>query len=218
LTAGEGRRRWPFPLGNLFAGSVFDLEADTAYEMRLELSDPDGGSATKVVEARTRPEPSAPEPERVLHVAPGGSGGSGREGDPLRGLVTANAAARAGDLLLLHAGVYEGTFLTDKSGEPGRPIVWRAAGDGEAVIEARGEHRGVSANAVHDVFFEGLTIRNAEYGMVAHGASDMVVRGCHFYGNEYGFAAYKHEPLIRNVYLADNVFEGPSTWPRTKGI
>ncbi len=218
LLTPEGREEWPFPAGNLFAGSVLGLRSDTAYEIRLELSDPDGGAATEIVEARTRPEPVAPEPLRVLHVRPGDGGGAGTEADPLRGLAAANAAAQPGDLMLVHAGVYQGTFLTDKSGTAEAPIVWRGAGDGEAAMDAGGAHRAVSANAVRHVFFEGLAIRNAEYGMVTHGASDVVVRGCHFYDNEYGFAGYKHEPLMKNLYLANNLFEGLSTWPRTLGI
>jgi hypothetical protein len=213
-----GRDEWPFQMGNLFAGSVFDLDAGAEYEIKLELSDPDGGSATEVVEARTRVEPRAPEPERVVHVGPGEGGGTGAEGDPLRGLAAAEAAAQPGDLMLVHAGVYEGTFVVRKSGERGRPIVWRAAGDGEVVIDGCGAERGVSATDLHDVFFEGLSIRNSQFGMVAHRSSDIVVRGCHFYGNEYGFTGTSNDPVMRRFYIADNVFEGPSVWPRSRGI
>lgn len=44
---------------NMFAGSILDLEPNTAYEARLVLRDPDGvsGQATKTVTVRTRPEP-----------------------------------------------------------------------------------------------------------------------------------------------------------------
>jgi hypothetical protein len=212
----EGAEGWPFEVGNLFAGSVFDLEPDTVYEIKLELSDPDGGLATELVEARTRAVPVAPPPKRELHVAPGNGGGAGSERDPLRGLSAANAAARPGDLVLLGDGVYEGTFVTDKSGDPGLPIVWR--GDGEAVIDGAGAERGVSATDIHDVFFERLTIRNSQFGMVAHRSSDIVVRACHFYANDYGFTGTSNAPVMKRFYIADNLFEGPSMWPRTKGI
>jgi hypothetical protein len=48
---------------NMFAGSILDLEPDTAYEARFALADPDGvrgnaADATKVVTVRTRPEHS----------------------------------------------------------------------------------------------------------------------------------------------------------------
>ena len=42
---------------NMFAGSILDLEPDTAYECTFALLDPDGGNATKTVTVRTRPEP-----------------------------------------------------------------------------------------------------------------------------------------------------------------
>jgi hypothetical protein len=171
-----------------------------------------------VVEAKTRAVPVAPAPKRVLHVVPGDGGGTGSEDDPLRGLAAANEAARAGDLMLVHAGVYEGTFVMTKSGEPGAPIVWRGAGDGEAAIDAAGAERGMTTSDVHDVFYEKLGIRNSHFGMVAHRSSNIVVQRCHFYGNEYGFAGTNNDPVMRGFYLADNLFEGPSTWPRAKGI
>src|ERR1700726_2156270 len=48
---------------NMFAGSILDLEPDTAYEARFVMSDPDGflgqsgKTLTKTVKVRTRPEP-----------------------------------------------------------------------------------------------------------------------------------------------------------------
>src|SRR6266702_6019475 len=44
---------------NMFAGSILDLEENTAYEVKLVLSDPDGGGATKTVTVKTRAEPMA---------------------------------------------------------------------------------------------------------------------------------------------------------------
>src|SRR5574340_687020 len=32
---GGDRESWPYPLGNLFAGSVLDLKPDTGYEIKL---------------------------------------------------------------------------------------------------------------------------------------------------------------------------------------
>ncbi len=44
---------------NMFAGSIIDLEPDTAYEARFVMTDPDGviGAASKTVTVRTRAEP-----------------------------------------------------------------------------------------------------------------------------------------------------------------
>ncbi len=203
---------------SLLAGSIFDLEQGTEYEMRLRLSDPDGGDGERVLRATTRVEPQAWPDGRTLHVIPGTGGGGGTEGDPFRGLTAAEAEARPGDILLLHAGVYSGTWSVRKSGEPGRPIVWRGAGAGEAVIDGGGAERAISANGLRHVFFEGLSVRNARWGIVAHGTSDLVVRRCHIYDVNSGLTATRQDSPMTDFFIADNLIEGPSTWPRTKGI
>jgi hypothetical protein len=214
---------------SLLAGSVLNLEPDTEYELRLTLTDPDSTADTvRTLKARTHGEPKAPEPVRTLHVVPGNGGRvpaerAGTAEAPFQGLAEADKAARPGDLILVHKGAYPATFTITASGEPERPIVWRAAGDGEAVIESStaGEaraHRGISATEVHDVWFEGLTIRGPEYAIVAHGSQRLVVRRCRMTGVDYGFAATRNTPAMTGFFLADNVIEGPCTWPRTKGI
>jgi hypothetical protein len=61
---------------NMFAGSILDLEPDTAYEARFTMSDPDGIAAqtgkvvVKTVTVRTRPEPKTFVGGRVFHVYP----------------------------------------------------------------------------------------------------------------------------------------------------
>src|SRR5688572_8241296 len=57
---------------NMFAGSVLDLEPDTTYEVRFQVSDPDGvtGERTRVVRTRTRAEPKAATNGRTFHVYP----------------------------------------------------------------------------------------------------------------------------------------------------
>ncbi len=42
---------------NKHSGSIFNLQPDTDYEIKLQLNDPDGGVAEKVIEAHTRPIP-----------------------------------------------------------------------------------------------------------------------------------------------------------------
>ena len=67
---------WDVVSPNMFAGSIMDLEPDTAYEARFVMSDPDGiagqsaKTATKTVTARTRPEPKPYSGGRIYHVYP----------------------------------------------------------------------------------------------------------------------------------------------------
>jgi hypothetical protein len=206
----------------LFAGSLFWLIPDTEYELRLTLSDADGGRAERTLRARTLAEPAAPHDLGVLHVVPGSGGGTGTPDNPFRGLEAASAVARAGNLVLLHHGVYEGTFAVNHSGTPGHPIVWRGAGDGETIIDAQGHaarppERAISASDTHDVWFEGLTIRRANWGLVAHMTRGIVVRRCHFCQVKRGITATRNtNGRLGELFIADNLLEGPFAWSEPK--
>jgi hypothetical protein len=106
---------------NMFAGSLFDLEEDTEYEVRLQLQDPDGirGESEKTVVVRTRAEPRPAPDGRVFHVYPPGYQGE-RQAPAFSGLLEAYYMASlggdwsraspprvsAGDIIKVHAGVY----------------------------------------------------------------------------------------------------------------
>jgi len=220
---GEGSVQVPAG-ARLYAGSLLMLAPDTAFEIKLNLVDPDGGDREVILPGHTTAEPVAPRDATTLHVAPGSGGGTGTAADPFRGLKEAQAHARPGTVFLLHAGVYPPEFIISASGEPGRPIVWRAAGDGEAIIDGTAGAEGrtgrlITASSVHDVWFEGLTIRNGNKGIVGHESARLVVRHCRITGVEYGIVATKNDgDTMRGWFITDNVIEGPSRWPRSKGI
>jgi len=210
----------------LYAGSVFYLDEGTEYELKLNLIDPDGGDTEKIVRMKTKPEPKLGEglPLRTFYVAPGNGGGTGTEDDPFKGLKAADAAAKPGDLFLVRKGVYKATWTITKNGTPGKPIVWRGAGDGEAVIDgshhAKPPERGVSMSGVHDVWLENLSVRHAKWGIVNHEGQRTVFRRVKTYKTQYGWTATRHtraKPCL-DIYISDCSMTGPSTWPRTKGI
>ncbi len=234
---GSRGSRVAVPDGWLFAGSVLFLRPGTSYELRLTLDDPDGATSgaalktgvTRLLRAKTRSEPRLPAGMRKRHVVPGTGGGSGTSADPFRGLATAQKAAVPGDLFLLRAGVYPGHWVVNKSGTPDQPIVWRgtgggATGAGSATIDGQGESarrppHAIEASGTHDVWFEDLAIENALHGVTIHDAVRMVVRRCHIRKVDYGInAARDTRGIAQDHFIADNLIEGPSTWPRTKGI
>ena len=105
---------------NMFAGSVLDLEENTAYEVRgWTLSDPDGGGAVKTVTVKTRAEPMPAAGGHVYHVYPRDWKGAKEPGsfndlmcaynwycgggDTVTG---ARPRVRPGDTILMHAGTY----------------------------------------------------------------------------------------------------------------
>jgi hypothetical protein len=107
---------------NMFAGSIFDLEPNTAYECRLVLTDADGvsGKAQAIVIAHTRAEPQPYKGGQVFHVYPDGYQGPKQE-PAFTGLLAAYYTSaqggdwsraspprvKAGDTILMHAGIYK---------------------------------------------------------------------------------------------------------------
>jgi hypothetical protein len=107
---------------NMFAGSILDLEPNTAYEARFVMRDPDGtkGDTTKTVTVKTRPEPMPAPGGNVYHVYPAGFKGAKTE-PSFEGLMCAynrtcagtdwatagRPRVKAGDTILVHAGVYK---------------------------------------------------------------------------------------------------------------
>lgn len=204
----------------LFAGSIGFLKTDTEYEVKLALSDPDGGGSIETIRQRTWKEPVSPEPLRLVHVIPGARGGIGTEANPFRGLNTAADTAKPGDLILVHKGVYSGTVNITRSGTPESPIVWRGAGDGDAIIE--GPEGGPKSSArdiiitmygARYVFFEKLIFRNAHWAFHASNSSYITIRRCQFRDVAYGYFADAQQ---ERVFLCDNLIEGVEPWTRTK--
>jgi hypothetical protein len=60
-----------FTWNNKHSGSIFDLDPDTGYEIRLRLSDPDGGSEERTVNAHTRPVPKIDQNAEIIELQAG---------------------------------------------------------------------------------------------------------------------------------------------------
>ena len=107
---------------NMFTGSIFDLQPDTSYEVRMRMLDPDGvrGQAEQSVEVRTRPIPRRYGGGDVYHVYPVGWEGL-RDEPSFEGLLRAynygaehadwnhayEPRVRPGDTVMVHAGEYK---------------------------------------------------------------------------------------------------------------
>jgi hypothetical protein len=68
ISAGENEG---FSWRNRHSGSIFNLEPDTEYEIRLRLDDPDGGSSQQVIFAHTRPVPAVNDRAEIIELEPG---------------------------------------------------------------------------------------------------------------------------------------------------
>jgi len=134
-----------FPLSRVadtrFVGTLFWLQPGTAYDVRVTLSDPDGGPLDGVVltgAGSTRAEISVPTPAHSYYVSATGSDvtGDGSIGKPFATVARALQSAQPGDAVVLRGGVYhQGEIDAPRSGSPGAPIVIRAYAGEMAVLD-----------------------------------------------------------------------------------
>jgi hypothetical protein len=233
---------------NMFAGTIFDLEPDTAYEARFVLTDPDGingpaADATKSVTVRTRPEPVPAQGGKVYHVYPVGYAGP-REEPSFTGIMCAynyycgagdtapggRPRVKPGDVILVHAGTYayryeiyanqttvnatttfEGTYYLTADGTADKPIVIKAAGDGEVIIDGRNNFTLFNVKAADYTYFEGITFRNTDIAIWAGtqfiaGAKGLTVKRCRF--EQVGLGVFSNYSGSSHFYIADSVFLG----------
>ena len=236
-----------YPVPNMFAGSIFNLEPDTDYECRFTLSDPDGGGAVKTVTVHTRKEPVPYAGGRTYHVYPIGWEGPKQE-PAFTGLMEAYyqgaassdfqgtypARVEPGDVILVHAGVYmsdrvhylnglphpgynalstlfDGTYYLTASGTPDKPIVIKAAGDGEVIFDGAGAQTFFNLEAANYNYFEGITFRNANLVFLLGqknivGSSGFTLKHSRFYN--IGRGVQDDWSGSKNVTILDNSFIG----------
>lgn len=136
---------------------------------------------------------------------------------------------KPGDTILVHAGLYkdnrssyaqggdagtapsDGTFFLTQSGTPDKPIVIKAAGDGEVIFDGDGAHNLFNVMAANYNYFEGLTIRNTDIAFLAGlkniaGSSGLTVKKCRF--DNIGRGIYTDWSGSKDFYIADNFFIG----------
>ncbi|MBU3078789.1 hypothetical protein [Sphingomonas quercus] len=139
-----------------------------------------------------------------------------------------------GDTILIHAGVYkdarfiyggivgtlkdpaygtpfDGTYYLTASGTPDKPIVIKAAGDGEVVFDGDGAHNLFNLEAASYNYFEGITVRNTNVAFLLGmkrivGASGFTLKHSLVY--DVGRVVQDEWAGSRDFYIADNVFLG----------
>lgn len=186
-----------------FAGSVFGLEPDTAYEIRLEIADPDGlaGPATLSAQLHTAALPSIdPVSARQVPVS------------DMAGLQAVAGAAQPGDVILLQPGLYQGRLTIDASGTEDNPIVIRGLDRDSTLVDAGGTGAAITITGDH-VHIENVTLQNAGTGIVLRGNTDgVVIRENYLTGVLTGIDAREGHT---NLYIADNVLRGGVQFPDT---
>jgi hypothetical protein len=229
-----------YTVSDMFAGSILDLEPATEYEVRFEMRDPDGvsGRAVHSLKTSTRGAAKAAPNGRVLHVYPPGWRGAKQE-PAFTGLkqayfgsgngdwaVVSERKVRAGDVILVHGGLYkgdrlqyshplgldfDGRYVLTAKGTAARPVVIRAAGDGEPIFDGDGAHELFNVMAADHHIFEGLTFRNADIAFQAGlkdviGSKGLTVRNCRM--EDVGVAVTTQYSGSQDFEITDNVMIG----------
>jgi hypothetical protein len=139
---------------------------------------------------------------------------------------------KPGDIILVHAGVYkdnrfvyggfdksvenygtsfDGTYYLTASGTPDKPIVIKAAGDGEVVFDGDGNDTLFNLEAANYNYFDGITIRNSNVGFLLGikdiiGADGFTLINSRSYN--VGRVVRDDWAKSKDYYIANNVFLG----------
>jgi len=137
---------------------------------------------------------------------------------------------KPGDTVLVHAGLYayhwefygnqttvnatttfEGTYYLSGKGTAEKPIVIKAAGDGEVIIDGRDNFNLFNVKAADYNYFEGITFRNTKIAIWAGtqfigGAKGLTVKRCRF--EDVGMGVFTNYSGSSDFYIADSTFVG----------
>jgi hypothetical protein len=202
---------------NYWAASAMFLQPGQAYELRLSLSDPDGGNAASTVTAVTRSYP-IPDPNgRQLYVNPGSGGGDGSPAHPFLGLQSAADAAQPGDVFHVAAGAYA-PFQLLASGADGHPIVFSGDDGRMAVVDGAGTSRGVVTLGEYNqtigyIIVSGLVIQNGAWGVDAQNSHDIFISHNTIRDVDNGILNRRDKNQEFNQTISDNIIEGRTPWP-----
>lgn len=201
LISGEtppGQYGLPVP-AEQFAGSLFRLNPAISYEVRISVTDPDGGDRVQTFVATTRGIPRTdPLVPRVVAVSTATE------------LTNAIGTAQAGDIIDVAPGAYSGSFTISSDGTETNPIIIRGASADSVTIDASGATYGVTILGSH-VYLEHVTVTGSTWGARTFDTEGVVIRNSRFINVNRGI--YAKSGVNRNFYICDNVLEGRHSWP-----
>jgi uncharacterized repeat protein (TIGR01451 family) len=204
---------------NYWAASALFLQPGQAYELRLTLSDPEGGGATQTVTAATRTQLQPDPGGRQLFVAPGSGGGNGSPAQPFLGLQSAANEAQPGDVFHIAAGSYTAFHLL-ASGTYGHPIVFAGPETGNAVVDGGGTSAGIVTLGEYNqtigyIILERLTIQNGTWGVDAQNSHNILLSHNTIQDVDNGVVNRRENNQEFNQTITDNTIVGRTPWPGT---
>jgi len=222
--AAPGMRAYPdivvngSPLNlNYWAASALFLESGQTYDLRLTLTDPDGGGSTQTRTAVTLTNPQPAADGQARYVVPGNGGGSGTELNPFLGLQAAANDAQPGDIFHVAEGTYT-PFQLKASGTASHPIVFLGPEFGTAVIDGSNINSGIVTLGNYDqtlshIIFERFTVQNGRWGIDAQHTQHITLRYNKILDVDYGIVNRRDSDLEHHQFICDNIINGRTTWP-----
>ena len=218
--------------------------------LRLSDPDAPAGtpSVERMLTARTRPTPKPAAGGAQYHVYPRDYTGPKLEPNFNSLMAAYNTGAngadfvnsfqprvKPGDIIVVHAGTYredrrryagpnstlfDGTFYLTADGTADKPIVIKAAGDGEVIFDGGGNAVLFDLTAADHTYVEGITVRNTDIAFLLGrkrilGAVGFTLKNSRL--ENVGRGVFTDWGGARDFYIADNVFIGRNDPTRLMG-
>ncbi len=206
---------------NFYAGSAMFLQPNSSYDLRVTVSDPDGGGMVIETTYSTKKMAVESETGNIVYVIPGNSGGSGTFGDPYLGIQDAADAAIPGDIIHVSDGTYTSFILTN-SGLKDLPIVLKSTNLHGAIIDGVNTSTGIVtigsfSDSTHHIILDGFEIKNGSWGIDAQNTQHLTVKNNKINDVDFGFYNRRENGWEHDQYVTNNEIIGRTSWPQING-
>lgn len=206
---------------NFHAGSAMFLDAGTSYDLRLTLTDPDGGGTQQVITHTTKAEPPVNFSGTIKYVSPGSGGGSGSLANPYLGLQEAANNAQPGTVFLISPGTYA-PFSLNIDGTPGNEIVFSGSTSDTVIIDGANTTSGIITlgvfnDSIRHIVLENLVIQNGAWAIDAQNSQYILVRNCIMRNVDQGYINRRQNGWEHDQTIENNMISGRTVWPQTNG-
>jgi len=203
---------------NYLAGSVMFLSPGESYDIKYEITDPDGLVWSAEIPVTMKQEMSYSNLS-VYYAIPGNGGGTGTMDDPFLGLQTAADNVPIGSLIRAQDGIYA-PFEITTSGIENLPIVFKSETLHGATIDGAGTDRGAVTIGVFDaqthfITIDGFQIKGAEWGIDAQNTTNIVVKNNKLSDVSFGYVNRRDGGLEEHQFIHNNEFLGRTFWPQS---
>lgn len=206
---------------NFHAGSSMFLHPNSSYDLRITISDPDGGGTVIDTTYSTKKIDAEPIAGNTIYVIPGSGGGDGSQGNPYQGIQAAANVAIAGDIIEVADGTYDPFMLTN-SGSANAPIVIKSTNLHGAIINGSNTSSGIVtigsfSDSTRHIILDGFEIMNGKWGIDAQNTQYLTVKNNKINDVDFGFYNRRENGWEHDQHLTNNEIIGRTSWPQTNG-